>query len=109
VKRPLASCAMRDADGDWADSAETAPVQKMAANKVQWLIQKADCYKRTVHDFSILFRKRTFQHDFEAVSNKQRVSYVKLRTILFQINLPSSKRVVLSSCARRDKYSFPTI
>ena len=62
---------------------KTARVQKMAANKVQWLMQKTDCYKRTVHNFRILFRKRTCQHDLEAVGNKERVSYVKTRTILF--------------------------
>ena len=55
----------------------------MAANEVRRLLQKADCYKITVHDFLIHFMKIAFQYVFEAVGNKERDSYVNTTTISF--------------------------
>ena len=64
------SCAMRDAEVDWGESARDRKFKKMAANKVRWLLQKTDCYKRKVFDFHILFIKIAFQYVFKAVGNK---------------------------------------
>ena len=70
VKRAPVSCAMRDAEVDCGENAGDRKFKKMAANKVGWLLQKTDCYKRTVFDFHILFIKIAFQYVFKAVGNK---------------------------------------